>query len=118
MKNLDGNHPQTVINFVQNLKFLMNQTGMKKTELAEKCGLSSRYIGYLLDFERYPTIEAAEQIAAAFKLNGWLIIMPNLEKHLINSNMLEDLINEFSLASKPTQDYINEILHRERQVKQ
>lgn len=105
-------HPKTVICFVTNLKYLLEVTVMQKSELAMKSGISARYIDYLLKFEKYPTIEMAENIGKSFGLSGWHMILPNLNYELGKNGKLEELLKEFTNSSKVTQDYVSEVLHR------
>lgn len=105
-------HPKTVVCFVTNLKYLLEITGMHKTELAQKSGISARYIDYLLKYEKYPTIEMAENIGRSFGLSGWHMILPDLNYELGKNGKLETLLKEYTSSSKVTQDYVSEVLHR------
>lgn len=116
MNITDKNHPQTVINFVSNLKNLLGITKIKKTDVARKANVSLRYIDKLLSYENYPTIEVAEGIGSAFGLTGWQMIMPDLHYELAKSGKLESLISEFSESSKTTQDFVTDVLHREHRA--
>lgn len=105
-------HPKTVVCFVKNLKYLLEITGMHKNDVAKKSGVSSRYIDYLLNFDKYPSIEVAENIGQAFGLNGWHMILPDLDYELGKNGNLEELLKDFTDSSKVTQDYVFEVLHR------
>lgn len=106
-------HPKTVICFVNNLKYLLEITDIHKMDLAKKAGVSSRYIDYLLKYEKYPTIGIAESIGNAFGLNGWHMILPNLDYELCKNGNVDKLLQEFTSSSKVTQDYVSEVLNRE-----
>ena len=114
MNNTGKEHPKTVMDFVSNLEYLLKNVGLKKQELAAKSGISARYIDFLLNFERYPTIEIAEKIGNAYGLSGLLMIMPNLDYQLAKAGKLEELLKEFSMSSKATQDFISDVLNREK----
>lgn len=108
-------HPKTVHCFVRNLKYLLQITGMHKNDVAKKSGVSSRYIDYLLNFDKYPSIEVAENIGQAFGLDGWHMILPNLDYELGKNGKLAELLKDFTESSKITQAYISEVLNRKIQ---
>ena len=108
----DKQHQKTVIYFVNNLKYLLLTTGITKKELAEKSKVSARYIDYILNYEKYPSIEIAENIAKGFGLEGWHMILPNLNYELGKNGKLNTLLKEFSESTKVTQDYVSEVLHK------
>lgn len=54
--------------FVKNLRRLMTETGMKPVDIEKRCGISGRMVSYILDHERTPSLEVADQIASAFGL--------------------------------------------------
>jgi transcriptional regulator with XRE-family HTH domain len=105
-------HPKTVICFVRNLKYLLEITDMHKNDIAKKAGVSARYIDYLLKYEKYPTIEIAENIGQAFGLNGWHMILPDLDYELGKNGKLDEVLKEFTKSSKVTQDFVTEVLHK------
>ena len=108
----DKQHPKTVIYFVSNLKYLLLLTGITKKELADKSHVSARYIDYILNYQKYPSIEIAENIAKGFGLEGWHMILPSLNYELGKNGKLNSLLKEFSESTKVTQDYVSEVLHK------
>lgn len=105
-------HPNTVIYFVKNLRYLLDVTGIHKNDVAKKSGVTPRYIDYLLNYEKYPSIEVAENIGASFGLNGWHMILPDLNYELGKNGKLDELLTDFKNSTKVTQDYVSEVLHR------
>lgn len=112
MENDVKKHPYTVICFVNNLNYLLDITRIHKKDVAKKAGVSARYIDYLLAYRKYPSIEVAENIGRAFGLNGWHMILPNLDYELGRNGKLEELLKEYTGSSKVTQEYVSEVLHR------
>jgi transcriptional regulator with XRE-family HTH domain len=106
-------HPQTVVNFVTNLKQLLATTKISKKDVAKKAGVTPRYIDKLLTYGSYPTIEVAEGIGSAFGVSGWQMIMPNLHYELAKSGKLDKIIDDYSASSSTTQEFICEVLARE-----
>jgi transcriptional regulator with XRE-family HTH domain len=108
-------HPKTVVCFVKNLKYLLEITGMHKKELALKSGVTARYVDYLLNYDKYPSIEVAENIGQAFGLSGWHMILPDMDYELGRNGRLEELLKDYTGSSKVTQDFVSEVLHRKTQ---
>jgi transcriptional regulator with XRE-family HTH domain len=110
-------HPKTVTDFVANLRYLLDNVGMTKRDLATKSGISARYIDYLLSFEKYPTIEIAEKIGKAYGISGWQMIMPHLDYELAKGGTIDELIREYVESPKTTQDFVTDVLKRQSGTK-
>lgn len=109
-------HPKTVVNFVENLRHLIEGHIISKADLEKKSGVSGRHIDFMLKYERYPSIEVADKIGSALGLTGWQMLIPGLPYDLAKSGKIDSLIREYSESSKATQDYVSEVLHRERKA--
>ncbi len=81
--------PKASKTLVANLRALMRATGMKRTLLVKKSGVSERMIGYILAEERTPTLDIAEALAKAFGLRGWQMIVPGLPVALAKNGRIE-----------------------------
>lgn len=109
---------KTVETLAINLRMLMDAYGVSKQDLAIKSGISERMIGYILACERKATIQTADDLAKAFKLTGWQLIMPNLNVDPNKNNRLEQLIENYSNASSEARDYIDKVAERETKYTQ
>lgn len=103
----------TVENFANNLRLLMRLGGLNQTELAKKSGVSQKTISNILNNGQNPTIETADLLAAAFGLEGWHLIMPNLPTDLVSSPTIEALFNSFLGASTGGREMIIKVAERE-----
>jgi len=98
---------------IANLKMLMSKTNMSNKEIAQKSGVSTRMIDYILNGQRGATIETAEKLANVFGLTGWQIIMPSLPYDIAKSGALDKLIKDFSHCGDISQQYISSVAQRE-----
>lgn len=99
--------------FTRNLKMLLMETGMDLDTLVKKSGVSKRMIQYILSGEKKPTIERADAIAGAFKLDGWVMLMPDLRADLLKNGHLRELIKHYSEASEDGRNYICHVAEKE-----
>lgn len=83
----------------KNLTFLMSQAGHSQHELAKRSGVSQKTISNILRQEQAAAVEMAEKLAAAFGLEGWHIIMPNLPTDLLAAKSMEALYASYIAAS-------------------
>ena len=97
----------------RNLDRLIHKSGLSVREVAEKAGVSSRQISYILKHERTPTIEMVEKIAQVFKLSGWQLMLPNLDTALAFNGRLNKLIDDFAHSSPEGRDYIIHVAEKE-----
>ena len=91
----------------------MDESGIKKIELAQKSGVSDRMISYLLAQERTASIDVIDSLARVFKLTGWQLIMPGLMSDLAKSGKLERLIRNYVKSSSDGRTYIERVAERE-----
>lgn len=103
----------TAENFVANLRFLMRLNDISQTTLAKKSGVSQKSISNILNGNQIPSIEMAEQLAAAFGLEGWHMIMPNLPDDLRSSSALSKLYKGFIKATPEGRKHIEMVAERE-----
>lgn len=78
---------QTPLQIVSgNLRALMIHAGMttpdgepNQSAMKRRSGVDQRTIGRVLSLEMNPTIEKVEQLASAFGLHAWQMLIPNLD---------------------------------------
>lgn len=100
---------------IKNLRVLMDDRGWKPKKLSEKSGVSPRMVAYILKGERVCSIEIAEQLANAFGLQGWELLINDMPEHLLKSKKLEKLYKNYAKATMEAQEYIDHIAEREAQ---
>jgi len=105
--------PNTVETLSKNLSTLLAETGMTRQELSKKSGVSLRMVGYILTQERKASIDVAEDIAHAFGLTGWQIIMPGLKSRLARSGGLDRLIGNYNQTTDTGREYIDRVAEHE-----
>lgn len=98
---------------VINLKMLLSTTKMTSADLSAKSHVSKRMIDYILNGERKPSVEIAGQLADAFGLTGWQLIMPSLSYDLAKNGTLDKLIKNYVHCGATSQDYISHIAERD-----
>lgn len=98
---------------VTNLKMLMAKTKINSAELSAKSHVSKRMIDYILNGDRKASVELAGELAEAFGLDGWQLIMPSLPYDLAKNGTLDKLIQDFVHCGHASQDYITHVAERE-----
>lgn len=97
----------------QNLKHLMELSGWNVEEVAKRSGVSKRMVSYVISMERKASITIAEDLAKAFNLEGWHLIMPNLPRDLEQSKALRRLIDDYIGSDNEGRDMISKVAERE-----
>lgn len=97
----------------RNLAHLMEITGWSAKEVSKRSGVSPRMVSYMLTMERVASIEIAEDVARAFNLEGWHMIMPNLPADLEQSKALRKLVDDYIESSDDGKEMIARIAERE-----
>lgn len=97
----------------KNLKMLMDKAEMDAKQLSQLSGISLRMVNYVLSGERGATVETAEKLAEPFKISGWQLIMPTLEKDISNNGHLQKLIENYQKADAQGKSLIEAIAARE-----
>lgn len=103
-------------NLRANLAMLVDKKGWSIEELARRSHVSSRMIHFILKDERTASIEIAEKLARAFGLEGWHILMPNLERDLVDSPTISRLFNGYQKASSDGRALIDQVVTREAKL--
>ena len=101
-------------NLASNLRTLMRETGLNKTKLHKKSGVSERMIAYILSGERMPTIEVLEKLAKAFGLKGgWQLMIHGIKIAPVDSGKIDTLVKHYTEASQEGRQHINHVAERE-----
>ena len=98
---------------IENIKTLVKINDDTTYSLADKSGLPQSTVVNILSGRHKISIEAADQIAAAYKLAGWHLLMRNLNSDMIASPRLEQLYERYLAASSEGRAYIDSVAERE-----
>lgn len=98
-----------------NLAALMKSRGWSARELSRrtKGEVSDRYIGMILKGEYSASVEVLDQLAAAFGLYGWEIVVPGLPSDPEAAQFLSNLVKAYLVADKEGQAYVLHVADRE-----
>jgi transcriptional regulator with XRE-family HTH domain len=102
---------------IENIKTLMKINSDTTYSLAERSGLAQSTVVNILSGRHKISVEAADQIAAAYKLEGWHLLMRNLNSDLIASPRLGQLYERYLAASGEGRAYIDAVAERESKYK-
>ena len=96
---------------------LMSETNINTAALSKMSGVSKRMIDYILTEERRASIEIAEQLAGAFGLNAWHLIIPGLKYDVAKPGILDKLIENYASCPPVSREYINQVAERDSEYK-
>jgi transcriptional regulator with XRE-family HTH domain len=96
-----------------NIRVLMKEFPVSKAALSRKSGVSVRMIGYVLAKEKTATVDIVEQLAGAFGLAGWQLLIPNLTVELAKNGKLGKLIDNYARSSSDGRVYIERVAEKE-----
>ena len=96
-----------------NLSALLAHTGINKTDLARKSGVSLRMIYNIWNREHAPTIGVVEKLAEPFGLKAWHLLLPGLPQHLATIRRLDRLVEHYSAASEAGRAYIDRVAEQD-----
>jgi transcriptional regulator with XRE-family HTH domain len=102
---------------IENIRTLMRINDDTTYSLAEKSGLPQSTIVNILSGRHKISVEAADTVAAAYGLEGWHLLMRNLNGDLIDSTRLEKLYERYAAASAEGRAYIDSVAERESKYK-
>jgi hypothetical protein len=88
----------------------MNSRQWKARDLASRCSVSYRQVHNILDGTSVPTTETVDEIARAFGLRGWHLLIPDLPAELVTSATLERLVQSFIDADDKGRDLTIRVL--------
>ena len=83
-----------------NIRMLLHEAKTMDTDkLLRKSGVSPRGLGYILAMERSSKIDTVDDIARAFNLPVWQMLMPNLKEFLKSNGQLDIIIDDYIKSS-------------------
>ena len=91
----------------------MVRASMTQRDLSAASGVSQRQISNILSETTTCSVETADALAAAFKLVGWHLLIPDLPSELLNSPSLNRLVSAYVHASEDTRHYMDQVAERE-----
>lgn len=92
-----------------NIRGLMKRRSWKQTHLAKESKISQTHIGNILRKEVDPTTVMLDAIGNAFRLPGWVLLIPGLPIEILDSASIPELIKTYiDAARKPLTSLIAE----------
>ena len=107
------NRPHTTEIISKNLRALMDMQKVSVAELAKMSGVSPRMIQYVLDRERTPSVEIADDLGTALGVTGWLLMLHDLDYALAKSGRISDLIKNYMDDPDETRVYLDSVAKRD-----
>ena len=107
------NRPPISDTLSTNIQHLLDTTGLTLREVERRSGVTTRMLRYVLKKKRTPTAQVLDDIASAFGLTGWHLMIPNLPTDLAKSGRLEKLMENYAASSEPGRAYIDHIAEHE-----
>ena len=104
--------PRTRATIAANLATLMQQRQWKARDLASRCSVSFRQIHNILNGTSVPSVETVDELARAFGLRGWHLLIPQLPDELLASVAVERLMDDFMAADPEGRDLALRVLRR------
>lgn len=105
--------PNTADTVVKNINMLLECNEMGVASLSQKSGVPVRTIYSILKKERTPGIDTTDEIAKAFGLNGWHLLMPSLSCDLTKNGRLDKLISDYANCPEQAKNYISMVADRD-----
>lgn len=101
------------INFVNNLKKIMDVYEVSQNEIAKRSGVAQKTINNIFNEIQSPNIVTVEKVAEAFGLETWHLIMPITIEELKQPLKLEKIVSSYRQASPDGKNYIEMVAERE-----
>lgn len=96
-----------------NLLHLMEKYGDTQASLAKRAGVTQSNVSYILSTERNVRLDTVEAVAAAYGLNGWHLLNPDLPADLVDSPSLAKLVSSYIKTSSEGRALIDAVADRE-----
>jgi transcriptional regulator with XRE-family HTH domain len=96
-----------------NLRALMDRRDWTQKALEKASGVSQRHISSLLNQKQDCTTEILAQLAEAFRLPGWLLLIPDLAVDLLDSQELPLLVRHYIGADPDGRAALSKLAQRE-----
>lgn len=98
---------------VANMRALMKINGMTGPALASKSKVSIRMVNLILKKDRTPTLRIVDQIAGAFSLCGWQMIVPEIPRKSDEAKLLAETVSNYLQTSDEGRQYIAHVAQKE-----
>ena len=96
----------------RNLRLLLDHNKWSEHKLATKSGIAQKTINNILNEESSPTVATTSRLASAFRVDGWVLMLPNMPAD-ISTHSLNELVDHYSKASPEGREYIKRIAEKE-----
>lgn len=100
-----------------NLRHLMAAQRWNQVDVAKRSGVNQKTISNILNGRNTPTLDKLDMIAAAFGLNAWHLILPDLPAELVNGGTIERLFANYLASGQKGREYIDHVAEREATYK-
>lgn len=99
----------------ENLKALLKSRGWSARELSRQTNgdVSDRYIGMILNCEYNASVEVLDQLAKAFRLQGWQLMVPGVPADQGAASHFNMVVTSYLTADEDSRSYIEHVAERE-----
>jgi transcriptional regulator with XRE-family HTH domain len=114
--------PNTRETVARNLRMLMglHNPPLDQTELAKRAGVSQKTISNMLDPDRPGisghNLEKVDQVAKAFGLDAWHLLIPTLPADIEEASRISDLVADYIVAPEKSREMIRHTADREKRL--
>ena len=91
----------------------MDMRGDTTYSLAKRSGVPQGTVSRIILGKNKISIENADKLAAAYGLDGWHLLLRNLDADLLGSPRVEKLYERYLSATAEGRDYIDAVVERE-----
>lgn len=105
--------PRTEETLAKNLRFLMKLRGWSEGDAARESGVSQKTVNNMLNQVYRAKVDTVDQLAAAFGLVGWQLLIPNLPQDLEAGGSLSSLIQHWADSSAEGREAVERLANRE-----
>jgi len=101
-----------------NINGLMERRNWVQHDLAKAAGIAQRTVSNLCNPDGpSPKLDIVDAVAAAFGLEGWHLILPNLLTDLDGESSVAKLVADFESADKSGKRHVLRVAEREAEYK-
>lgn len=101
-----------------NVRALKERHGDSYRSLSKRSGVPRTTVERVVKGEGGITIETCNQIAAAYGLQGWQLMMKNLPEDMVESKSISKLIEGYFSSSPEGREHITRVAEREAKYKE
>lgn len=96
-----------------NVRALMDRRGWTQKQLEAESKVSQRHISSVVNGKAALTYDTLDALAAAFKLPGWLLLLPELPVELLDSQKIPLLVGFYRDAGPEGRELVGRLAERE-----